>query len=116
MDEKQKILFLKKLVDRKTVSQVEKSDLKIIAVELGVEVQNSGCKDCWKDTAVTCYNILVAKNAPSSKRKYVLRGNVDVIFNGERINASTITDEKAAKILKANFPKRFFVKMPDDEI
>ena len=116
MEEKQKILFLKKLVDKKTVSQVEKAQLKIIAVELGVEVQNAGCKDCWKDAAVTCYNMLVAKNAAKSKKKYVLRGNVDVIFNGERINASTITDEKAALLIAANFPKKFFVKLPTDEI
>lgn len=111
MNEKQQITFLKKLVNKKTVSQVEKADLKIIADSLGVEIQNTGCKDCWRETAVTCYNMLIAKVAPTIKRRYVLRGNVDVIFHGERINASTINDEKAAKLLSANFPKRFFVKI-----
>ena len=111
MNEKQQLVFLKKLVNKKSVSQVEKSDLKIIADSIGVEIQNTGCKDCWRDAAVMCYNMLTAKLAPNLKRKYVLRGSVDVIFNSERINASTITDEMAVKILAAGFPKKFFVKM-----
>ena len=111
MNEKQQITFLKKIVSKKTVSQVEKADLKIICNELNVQIKETSCKDCWRDAAVTCYNILLAKIAPSIKRKYVLRGNVDVRFNGERINASTINDEKAAKLIEAGFPIKFFVKI-----
>ncbi len=76
------------------------------------------CKDCYKDAAVACYNITkedaahaeAEQPAKESAPRYVLRAGVDVYFGKIRVNAATITDELAERIIAKGFDRKFFVK------
>lgn len=86
-----------------------------IANELGVKLPTkTKCNSCWIDTAVLCYEEIEKRTAETSTstegRKYVLKPNVDVLFGGIRVNAATITDELAERIIKRGFETKYFEK------
>lgn len=91
------------------------SRVREIAEELGVSLPTKRqCKLCWINTAVECYSRLEEKSAMTDAnnegRKYVLKPNVDLFFGSVRVNAATITDELAEKIIKRGFNKKYFEK------
>ena len=51
-----------------------------------------------------------AENIENDPRRYILRPNLDVIFDGIRVNAATLTDELAEHLIERGFERRFFVK------
>lgn len=89
----------------------DKSFLTEAAAELEIEsVTKAGCKKCWHEVAMRIA-IALNNNQPAdedNKRAYVLREGVDLLFGGIRINAATLTDELARKIIERGFDKKYF--------
>lgn len=102
-----------------TKAQIER--VREIAGELGIGTPlKQSCKSCWVDTAVLCYRALNDSNGTTAadngtdntnERRYVLKSNVDLLFGGERINAATMTDELAERILARGFETKYFAKI-----
>lgn len=74
--------------------------------------KNLSCPDCWKDQILLVKIKIKEELQRLEKRKYILRGNIDVIFKGQRINADTLTDELAEKLLQDGFSPTFFKVLP----
>ena len=89
----------------------DKSFLTEAAAELEIEsATKAGCKKCWHEVAMHIA-IELNNNQPAdedNKRAYVLREGVDLLFGGIRINAATLTDELARKIISRGFDKKYF--------
>ena len=85
-----------------------------LAKENGLEIKNTRCKDCYIDTAVLLLRMDCEKEAaPAEKnadRRFVLRPGVDVYFGDVRVNADTLPDELAERIIARGFEKKFFAK------
>ena len=98
------------------LTDVEKEFVKDICTEFGVkfEPKSTRCKSCYQDAALQCYNEATkraaAEGVKDSERSYVLRPGVDVYFGSVRVNAATLTDELAEKIIARGFDKKFFSK------
>lgn len=81
----------------------------------GIEIKNTRCKDCYIDAAVALLRLDREKETAESEqetdeRRYVLRPGVDVYFGSVRVNAETLTDELAERIIARGFEKKFFAK------
>lgn len=80
----------------------------------GLEIKNTRCKDCYLDAAVEMLQAdrekETAKAEEKTERRYVLRPGVDVYFGSVRVNAETLTDELAERIIARGFEKKFFAK------
>ena len=97
-----------KAADRKYIE--EKS------VELGLDFdpKSATCGSCYADQALRIYKYLRDKEAlGNTEQRYILREGVDVIFNGYRINAATITDTLAETLVSLGFSTKLFAKMPE---
>ena len=82
----------------------EKRFLKYEAERLGITpVIYAGCENCYKDLAVQIY----AKEKADADARFILNDGVDIIFgrNGVRVNAATLTDEIAERLIKAGHTK-----------
>lgn len=94
------------------LTQEDKQFIKEQAQVNGVEFQpKSACKSCYIDTAIIIYRKLKDENNAheTGGRLWILKEGVDVIWRNIRINAETITDEKAEEYIKCGFPTKFFV-------
>ena len=107
---------LKELFNVETLTDEQKSRVREIAAELGVDISyvDSGCgtcKDRWRDAIVACYNASVVKENLNTDARYVLRSGVDVFFQGQRVNALNLSDEYAEKLIFAGFPPQLFARI-----
>ena len=96
----------KELANKQTLTTREKRFLKYEAERLGITpVIYSGCENCYKDLAVQIY----AKEKADADARFILNDGVDIIFgrNGVRVNAATLTDEIAIRLIKAGHTKLF---------
>ena len=96
----------KDLANRETLTAREKRFLKYEAERLGIPaVIYAGCENCYKDLAVQIY----AKEKAEADARFILKDGVDIIFgrNGVRVNAATLTDEIAERLIKAGHTKLF---------
>ena len=131
---KKSCTFAANLNDAKNMTQEEKDRLRAIlnagakgmtaddrafvrelAKENGIDIKNTRCKDCYRDAAVALLRLDREKETAESEqetdeRRYVLRPGVDVYFGSVRVNAETLTDELAERIISRGFEKKFFVK------
>ena len=90
----------KELANKEKLTAREKRFLKYEAERLGIPaVIYTGCADCYKDLAVQIY----AKEKAEENARFILNDGVDIIFgrNGVRVNAATLTDEIAERLIKA---------------
>ena len=117
MENLQEVLTrLEKIVESpSTMSAEDRSFVREIAPEFGVEIRNTRCKDCYADAAVLCLLEVRKRIAPERKpeedeRKYILKAGTDVYFGRVRVNEATITDELAARLIEQGFERKFFVK------
>lgn len=100
----------------RNLSKDQKGLLEQIAPQYGFNLPDKkGCGSCWLDLAVELYNAIEAEEgekneATATERAYILKPNVDVYFGGIRINAATLTDELAERILARGFERKFFSK------
>lgn len=131
---KKKLYLCGKFKRRKDMTQEEKARLRDIvsagakgmtaddrafvrdlAKENGIEIKNTRCKDCYLDAAVALLRLdrekETAENGQETDgRRYILLPGVDVYFGSVRVNAETLTDELAERIIARGFEKKFFVK------
>lgn len=111
-----------KRIANKSASELTKDDKTFIleqCAEHGVKVKSKRCLSCYVDAAVELYRILTAECSQNNSVKktihYRLKEGVNVTYNGERVNAETITDERAEALLRRGFPIAFFDIEYDDE-
>ena len=86
-----------------------------LAKENAIDIKNTRCKDCYLDAAVALLRLDREKETAENEqetdeRRYVLHPGVDVYFGSVRVNAETLTDELAERIIARGFEKKFFVK------
>lgn len=111
-----------KRIANKSASDLTKDDKTFIleqCAEHGVKVKSKRCLSCYVDAAVELYRILTAEcsqNGGEEKAvRYRLKDGVNVTYNGERVNADTMTDERAEALLRRGFPIAFFNVIHVDE-
>jgi hypothetical protein len=107
---------LRKIIRSKDIPAFERGYIVEASKMLGVVFTPKGtkCADCYRDQAIILLNKIMKEKIQSGKikRAYVLRPETDIIWNGFRINAGTITDTLAETMCKAGL-KKFFIKTPD---
>lgn len=108
------------------LTKADKGFLADTAARVGVDatIENPRCGTCWHELAMRIYEAVEGKPAEpeegeqeesKTEPRYVLKKGVDVIFGkvgrvGVRVNALTLTDELAEKLIVAGFPKKYFEK------
>lgn len=70
------------------------------------------CSDCWKDQIILLKKEILEKYQEKLGRKYILKGTVNVIWNGINVSPFTINDKLAKKYIKNGFSKIFFKTIP----
>lgn len=96
----------KELAIKEKLTAREKRFLKYEAERLGIPaVIYTGCENCYRDLAVQIY----AKEKAEEDARFILNDGVDIIFgrNGVRVNAATLTDEIAERLIKAGHTRLF---------
>ena len=103
---------LKILANQKTFTKEEREFLRDEAERLNVPFEyRKGCRDCYTDLAI---QLFVLTDKPAN-RKYILKDGVDFylgVNNRIRVNAATLTDDLAKKLIAAGYQK-YFVKYED---
>ena len=106
---------LKELYRNKTLSKKDKAYIEGLCTEYDVKL-NKNCSSCYSDAILILIKKITEENLPKKKtdttdnRKYILKSGVDVWFGSIRVNAVTLTDELAKKIIDKGFPTRYFEK------
>lgn len=120
MEEKDILVFCKRIVNKKTLTRKEKEQIIELCTKYNIKL-NTNCRNCYIDACFSIYNLfkndknVTTDTATDTEQKYILKKGVDVIFDGMRINDATLTDNLARKIIKLGFNKKYFAKL-DDEI
>ena len=109
-----KIEKLKELYRNKTLSKKDKTYIEELCTEYNVKL-NKKCSSCYNDAAIILIKKITEENLPKKEtatdnRKYILKSGVDVWFGSIRVNAVTLTDELAERIIARGFPTRYFEK------
>ena len=106
---------LKELYRNKTLSKNDKTYIEMLCATYYVKL-NKKCSSCYSDAILILIKKITEENLPKKEtattdnRKYILKSGVDVWFGSIRINAVTLTDELAEKIIAKGFPTRYFEK------
>ena len=106
---------LKELYRNKTLSKKDKAYIEELCSTYDIKL-NKKCSSCYTDAILILINKITEENLPKKEtattdnRKYILKSGVDVWFGSIRVNAITLTDELAEKIIARGFPVRYFEK------
>ena len=106
---------LKELYRNKTLSKKDKAYIEGLCSTYDVKI-NKNCSSCYSDAILILIKKITEENLPKKEtattdnRKYILKSGVDVWFGSIRVNAVTLTDELAEKIIARGFPTRYFEK------
>ena len=110
---------LKELYRNKTLSKKDKTYIEMLCATYYVKL-NKKCSSCYSDAILILIKKITEENLPKNEnetetattdsRKYILKSGVDVWFGSIRVNAVTLTDELAEKIIARGFPTRYFEK------
>ena len=106
--------FLRKIINLTKITEAQCDQLEVICKGLDIEFTRlAACDSAWREAAMRAYNELTRQAAEkeNSKKLYILRGDVDVVWEEQIINAETLTDENATELLAAGFPEKFFIKI-----
>lgn len=107
---------LKELYRNKTLSKKDKAYIEGLCTEYDVKL-NKNCSSCYSDAILILIKKITEENLPKKEtattdsRKYILKSGVDVFFGSIRVNAVTLTDELAERIIARGFPTRYFEKI-----
>ena len=109
-----KIEKLKELY-HKTLSKKDKAYIEGLCSTYDIKL-NKKCSSCYSDAILILIKKITEENLPkketaTDKRKYILKSGVDVWFGSIRVNAVTLTDELAERIIARGFPTRYFEKI-----
>lgn len=113
--EKLKEIYKKKTLSKATFSKKDKAYIEELCTEYDVKL-NKNCSSCYTDAILILIKKITEENLPKKEtattddRKYILKSGVDVFFGSIRVNAVTLTDELAKKIIAKGFPTRYFDK------
>ena len=99
----------------KTLSKKDKAYIEGLCSNYDVKL-NKKCSSCYSDAILILIKKITEENLPkketaTDKRKYILKSGVDVWFGSIRVNAVTLTDELAKKIIARGFPTRYIDKI-----
>ena len=108
---------LKELYRSKNLSKKDKAYIEGLCIDYDVKL-NKKCSSCYSDAILILIKKITEENLPKKEtvtattdsRKYILKSGVDVWFGSIRINAVTLTDELAERIIARGFPTRYFEK------
>ena len=108
---------LKELYRNKSLSKKDKAYIEGLCTDYDVKL-NKKCSSCYSDAILILIKKITEENLPKNEtetattdsRKYILKSGVDVWFGSIRVNAVTLTDELAEKIIARGFPVRYFDK------
>ena len=113
--EKLKEIYKKKTLSKATLSKKDKAYIEGLCTDYDVKL-NKKCSSCYSDAILILIKKITEENLPKKEiattdsRKYILKSGVDVWFGSIRVNAVTLTDELAEKIIARGFPTRYFEK------
>ena len=97
-----------------SMTKDDRDFVKACADELGVKIKNASCRSCYYDAALECVVRINEKQeeiaAETCDRRYILRKGVDLLFGDIRVNAATMTDELAERIIARGFETKYFEK------
>ena len=106
---------LKELYRNKSLSKSDKVYIEGLCATYYIKL-NKKCSSCYSDAILILIKKITEENLPKKEtattdnRKYILKSGVDVWFGSIRVNAVTLTDELAEKIIARGFPTRYFDK------
>ena len=106
---------LKEIYRNKTLSKKDKTYIEGLCSTYDVKL-NKKCSSCYSDAILILIKKITEENLPKKEtattdsRKYILKSGVDVWFGSIRVNAVTLTDELAERIIARGFPTRYFDK------
>ena len=106
---------LKELYRNKTLSKKDKAYIEMLCATYYVKL-NKKCSSCYSDAILILIKKITEENLPKKEtattddRKYILKSGVDVWFGSIRVNAVTLTDDLAQRIIARGFPTRYFDK------
>lgn len=106
---------LKELYRNKTLSKKDKAYIENLCSTHDVKL-NKKCSSCYSDAILILIKKITEENLPKKEtattdnRKYILKSGVDVWFGSIRVNAVTLTDDLAERIIARGFPTRYFEK------
>ena len=115
--EKLKEIYKKKTLSKATFSKKGKAYIEGLCLTYNVKL-NKKCSSCYSDAILILIKKITEENLPKKEnttattdnRKYILKEGVDVWFGSIRVNAVTLTDELAERIIAKGFPTRYFDK------
>ena len=113
--EKLKEIYKKKTLSKATLSKKDKAYIEGLCTDYDVKL-NKKCSSCYSDAILILIKKITEENLPKKEtattdnRKYILKEGVDVWFGSIRVNAVTLTDDLAEKIIAKGFPTRYFDK------
>ena len=106
---------LKELYRNKSLSKKDKAYIEELCTAYDVHL-NKKCSSCYSDAILILIKKITEENLPKKEtattddRKYILKSGVDVWFGSIRVNAVTLTDDLAERIIARGFPVRYFDK------
>ena len=112
---KLKEIYKKKTLSKATLSKKDKAYIEGLCSTYDVKL-NKKCSSCYSDAILILIKKITEENLPKKEtattdnRKYILKSGVDVWFGSIRVNAVTLTDYLAEKIIARGFPTRYFEK------
>ena len=106
---------LKQLAQETNLTKEQRERVCAIAHELGVNLDlKRNCKNCYNDAVVLLYREVQSKlmqdATTGDEQRYVLRPDVDVFFGSVRVNAATLTDELAERLIARGLERKLFIK------
>ena len=115
--EKLKEIYKKKTLSKATLSKKDKAYIEGLCSTYDVKL-NKKCSSCYSDAILILIKKITEENLPKKEtktattdsRKYILKSGVDVWFGSIRVNAATLTDDLAQRIIARGFPTRYFEK------
>ena len=113
--EKLKEIYKKKTLSKATLSKKDKAYIEGLCSNYDVKL-NKKCSSCYSDAILILIKKITEENLPKKEtattvsRKYILKSGVDVWFGSIRVNAVTLTDDLAQRIIAKGFPTRYFEK------
>jgi len=84
---------MKELAEKTSFTDEEKAAIVSQCEKLSIEFHPSArCRTCYQDAAIQCV-IAMKMDEESKGTGFRLKSGVDVLVNGRRLNAATITDD-----------------------
>lgn len=119
MTNEEKIAFLQGIMtkDGSDLTAEDRQTIRTLANEYGVKIPRRSCGQCHQDAAVIIYTAVRARmdiEGENDMRKYRLKPGIDVLFNWERVNDATCTDERAARWIAEGLPTDYFERYETD--